>query len=1039
MSSDIAVNGGQPFPGSDSLPCSISEFRPLKSIKQADLTSDNEVVFNAGFPDRQISIEPSVIYLKGIPPVRLTTDKNWGWLSVKKIYFSFQHIYGINFKTKPFQQEIVDSNSPIVFNFKPKDMPVEDAVIYMGGFDGFKSGLSALKNYNTYSNFSGFNTAAFGLHKLYNFRTYAHVSGIAFTGYGTAKLQNLKRYLNALGRDAAVFGTAKVQSLRSYIHFVGLVQSRFGEAGNNKFRISFNLQSIQQKDSKEYTEFGLALVARNLRYVEMNSHQSMERFGTYWASHSPRYIRPKGFITDFPTNHVIATARFLKFEGMDFAGYGARIIPESQTAYMQGFSGAIGEHEIYNWLQEIKPKSFLTAGELPQMRWGWADVYNSDQHIKPIHIVGDKLEPPEISKLHKVENRNRSVQMFGIAHHRFGYQYIYNNARVIQPAGIESPIEAHKTAVSVTHRVRQINMQPIEAPYMFSWHVVHLKAKRYGVKGFNLSQYGSMTLENTRRYFRFITLGEQACYGQHMVSHRIRSVQFESLNAVALPVFLQPELKLGRRYIEPLAGNMVKFGLPELRLHRNVLYPRFIFKDQIGEPIVRNKTPQIYMRSQPLGDFGEFYIGHRVRRVQMDGYGATRYTRFRISDSTQEIIAYSIGPAELSKQHEIRHLGSGLTLPAKIDFSGKGYAAKNFSDDQPPPMKVYQNVIRFGKVDKDDKENGLDSAEFGSMRITANTIRVEPGYWEILFGKFQVTYKNRTVQMGASEDFLSIGEPRMSPHTIYMTKYPPQQAIKNHVRPALPLHDLNGYIDGQSVMPGMKFGAPKATHKVQEIIAGNADFFNSGTHDLQLRRTYITFKGMSTMRFGLIGPLGTQHIEFSREGTQESFGKPELVHVKKHDPYIRPQGFRLVEFGKLSIDHRNRTISMYGLDSLAAGTKRTEDKPYMWQGLRVGGHVPTNIGGGVQSLFGTAWVSLRVRGIEVSGLDHALVAKYEPGKFELAMKVIRREMPGEDKTQRIFMNGSILAFVGAPDIKNKIHYIRPDGNSEQYRKGGYEH
>lgn len=930
----------------------------------------------------------------------------------------------------------------VTINLTPEHQSSETQ--YIGGegtgFDSFASGMPVIWVKQLYLKNAGGNSyQAFGQHKLYNFRTYAKISGTSFSGFGTARLQNLKRYLNALGRDASLFGFAKVQSLRSYIRFTGLVQSKFGEAGSEKFRVSFNLQSVQQKDSKQYTAFGSAIVGHSLRYVEMRASQSMEKFGISWGSHSPRYIQPKGFIADFPTNHVIATARFLKFEGPDFSKYGSRIIPENQTVYMQGFSGAIGEHDIYNWLQEIKPKSFLTAGELPQMRWGWADVYNSAQHIKPIHIVGDKLEPPEISKLHKVENRNRTVQMFGIAHHRFGYQYIYNNARVIQPAGIASPIEAHKTAASVTHRVRQINMQPIEAPYIFSWHVVHLKARRYGVKGFDLSQYGSMTLENTRRYFRFITLGEQACYGKHMVSHLIRSVQFESLNAVVLPIFPQPELKLGRRYIEPPAGNMVKFGLPELRLHRNVLYPRFIFKEQIGEPIVRNKTPQIYMRSQPLGDFGEFYIGHRVRSVQMGGYGATMYTRFRISDSTQEIIAYSIGPAELSKQHEIRHLGSGLTLPAKIDFSGRGYAAKNFSDDQPPPMKVYQNVIRFGKVDKDDKENGLDSAEFGSMRITANTIRVEPGYWEMLFGDFQVTHKNRVVQVKEGPDFLSIGALRMSPHTIYMTKNPPMQAVENHSKPVLPLHDLNGYIDGNIVEPGMKFGAPKAAHKVQKIIAGNTDFFNSGTHDLRLRRAYITFKGMSTMRFGLIGPLGTQHIEFSREGTQESFGKPELVHVEKHDPYIRPQGFRLAEFGKLSIDHRNRTISMHGLDSLAAGTKRTDDKPYMWQGLRVGGHVPTNIGGGVQSLFGAAWVSLRVRGIKVLGLDHALVAKYEPGKFELAMKVIRREMLGEDKTQRIFMNGPILSLVSAPDIKNKIHYIRPDGNSEQYRKGGYEH
>ena len=44
---------------------------------------------------------------------------------------------------------------------------------------------------------------------------------------------------------------------------------------------------------------------------------------------------------------------------------------------------------------------------------------------------------------------------------------------------------------------------------------------------------------------------------------------------------------------------------------------------------------------------------------------------------------------------------------------------------------------------------------------------------------------------------------------------------------------------------------------------------------------------------------------------------------------------------------------------------------------------------------------------------------------------------GIDNIQRVTTQGFISSSHGYSSIKLAQHYIRPDGNSDQYRKGGY--
>ena len=71
--------------------------------------------------------------------------------------------------------------------------------------------------------------------------------------------------------------------------------------------------------------------------------------------------------------------------------------------------------------------------------------------------------------------------------------------------------------------------------------------------------------------------------------------------------------------------------------------------------------------------------------------------------------------------------------------------------------------------------------------------------------------------------------------------------------------------------------------------------------------------------------------------------------------------------------------------------------------------------------------------ITVQGFE-SFVMEYDYTQFNKRMRVVRQELPRPQ--QPIMMVGSNTSAVGVPDVRAKVHYIRPDGNSDQYRKGG---
>lgn len=867
--------------------------------------------------------------------------------------------------------------------------------------------------------YSLFGTAIIGL--KYQYVTYA--SGGSLTLFGLHQIRLGQYFIRPNGLVTTVFGQATIKSMRSYIQAGALNSLKFGA-----IRISYKQQKATTTQKDPSTLWGNTRIAYGVRYVEHNSTLALTRFGTAWASHSPRYIEPRGLFQLFESNHVVGISRSVKMEGVDFARFGSRIIPESQVIYPQGFSTLFGDLEIHNYLQHIQPKGFLTVGEHADLRFGHVDIFNSTQYVAPFHDDSSRAAGERFPEQfpHQIVNRNRHVYTHGVINQRFGYQELNLNARLIAPVGIASHIEVNPTKSFIAHSVRRLHMDGIEPPYFSTRAIIYLGAKVVKASGRTLSLFGTPHVENTRRFFRFISLGEQSIFGQAFISQGVRHLSFDPDWTIAPPQIPMPEVKLGRRFIEPLGIDSVRYGLTFTEERFTKIAPRWVYRDMVGEPVIRNLTPELKAKGLDMSDFGKPYIGLYTRGLQTDGLSSQIFGRLKIGDLNQSIdmLAYGIAAPTISGLHKIERIGAGKYITQNV--FPRSIEAPQFPG-QANWHKVTQNVLR----QISDKQMTL----FGNTRIHANSIRVEPGLWEILIGRPIVEYKNRTIRVdSASCDFLEIGKPRMSPHTIWAVVEAPIQAKNNHYRHPAGLHYVGGLNTNE---PGVEFGKPKISFKNARYAMTGLNMLNIGKPTIINRVYRIEPKGMSTLRMGTLGPIGDQTVLFRPKDPQTLYGNPVIQHVPEFNNKLKPSGFLTGAFGRPYIDFYHREIKPAGIASLQMGVSIPNDKPYMWQGLRIGLHVPTRVGGEIHSKYGTAWISPRVREILPDGLDFSLVNEYEPGHFKQRMTVRNLTQPDYPLTQVVRVQGLFGTIFGVPDIKPVTHYIRPDGNMDNYRKGAF--
>lgn len=823
-------------------------------------------------------------------------------------------------------------------------------------------------------------------------------SGFNQSTFGSTWISNKTRFLNAgLGRESLIFGEINVWHFTRYLKPTGMFNDGYGTPR---------------------VEHG-----RRVLLVKGSTHSS---FGdNSWLSYGMRSLEPISI--DYPKIpiHYVGRHQEIRPSGFIATLFGSRIVPESQSIYPQGFINPFGLAVVDLWKKYIKPTGFLSTGQEGGHRFGTAKFWNLRQYIVQFYDGDSGLVPPKWTGWTSIENRNKTIGAIGSNFARVAEPYIENKARPLSPLGIDA--QSFGKAM-IADRIRRLRLQGLESPYFSGWSAIYNAAPAIAQKGFKTDAFGIATILNTRRYFNRIGNFESLEFGNPMIADRIRTLRFEQRYTIAPPYIPIHKIHLHTRYIEEVGrfDDYQAFGNPSLSIHWNIVTPRWTLRDAYGTPTFKNLTPELGTRGRNSEEFGQASIRTQWRELLHLGSETVVWGKSEIAFrdrqfSVNGFTGWNIPVHTVTKTGVPPYYPQYIWLDAvEIDGEQKGGHGIEIPERQVSFPSVKSNVIF---------PNGFVASRHGSHYTQSNGILVQPGLQELTIGNHFVGLKNREIIVSGINNKIIVSNPRLSPHTIYAVTEATAQARENH-----PNQDLH-VVDGRS---GKGVGDPAITLKHRKFSAGAGNQSNLGSeHKIQLKKRYINLKdfGFRSQRIGfhIVGPFDQNVVQFDSNDMQ-NFGQPALNIPYGGAFFIKPNGINSPTLNRPVIDFLNRTINAVGSNQLQMGTGKSGDAPFMWQGLRIGELIKGNYGGFESEVFGQTLVSNKIRELSVNGFE-SFVCEYDYTAFDERMRVIRKELPKPSLS--IQPVGVDTLVVTVPNIKPAVHYIRPDGNADQYRKGAF--
>ena len=768
--------------------------------------------------------------------------------------------------------------------------------------------------------------------------------------------------------------------------------------------------------------YGDQFISNFLRWLEPKGTPSSNKFGEHWASHAKRYIEPQGIFKEFEHLHRVGGDQFINLnEGIYGTAFGTRIIPERQYLYPLGIVPTFGVPTVNLNTRFINPRGINSGDGEGHEMFGQGHVFNSRQYIRQYFIKESGLVPPELNTTWThIWNRNKKIGQIGTRFDKFGYHQIYNNARLIEPKGIAAP---DITVSLVAYRVREVLPESIDKSFMGSWLVVWNSARPIGVSGIaSKLKFGLPEVRNTRRYFPYITAGELTEFGLPMVAYRVRELTFDSRYTIAPPLIPLPEVKLQKRYVEPLSFEQARYGKPSLSIHWNKVTPRWTHQDYFGQPFVKNVTPEILMRGYHAAEYGHPTVFNSNQFLKLDGYGAQLFGRAKVEHRNKTIQVKGSNELRIGLHKVIKGASPPYGLQhitlEKIGYDGlptEGYGIPK-GDVGKPYMN--QNVIYA---------RGIPAPQaFGEALVQNNTITVDYGPFANMVGEPTVIVMRRYLKPESIKSETEVGKPRLSPHTIYAPTGAPPQAIANHPIGQTPL----------PVNAGVKFGNARVVNRHRAIRGYGVSHMLLGTPNVFLRTNYVFVNGIRSFRMGAVNVGdGVQTIKQFASSSFAAIGWHTVSRPIDTTQRIRVLGFDSLVIGKHWASKWIREIYPIGLNSQAMGSSRGEQSFYKPQSLHVGFPMPTIPQGFNAEIFGKHWVSLKVRNVEPKGFD-MFIMEYDYTAFDKRMRVTRKNIP--IATKQLIVAGIDGCTFGTPDVKLGVQYIRPDGNTDNFRKGVFK-
>lgn len=959
-------------------------FDPTQKI---GVTGVNTVIAGGVFGDISIRNTRRIITVSGL---YTQSFSDWGVVESDR---RFIEIKGFDSK---------DFGTTNIYNKTPSIAPI--------GISSF-AGLNAAIGYRIRTlKPSGFYQPKLGNHRFTK-TPELKPSGLNQSTFGYTWISNKTRSIYAgLGRESLAIGESKIWHYSRSIRTSGLEFSKYGAAS-----IEHGRRTILAKGSAHAT-YG----------------------NNSWVSYAVRSLSPSSI--DYPniSNHRVGGTQGISVFGYVSTLFGSRIIPESQSIYPKGFINTFGISTIDLWKKYIKPNSFLTTGQEGGHRFGTHKFWNLRQYIEVYYDVDNGLTPPKWTGWTTVVNKNRVIGAIGTNVAKVVEPSVTNNARLISLNGISgTQFSQHMIAA----RVRYFRLQGIEQPYISTWSNIHNAAFVIAPKSIDSQIFGNPTTVNTRRYYPRVGNFESMIFGKPMIADRIRTLSFEHRYAIA-PIYIPiHRVDLYTRYVDSTSNDFATYGLPALSIHKKIITPRWALKHYFGDVDLYNVTPEVKTRGRNAEDFGQTFIRTQWREVKANGDNAQLLGKPIIAFRNRVLTVNGMNVGVIGAVTKVKGTASPPFSTQYIYLNNVENRGEETEDDtsvirdgqgipipfeQVPRPSLRSNVIR---------PEGFNANRFGETDIYSNGILMENGIKLAKeCGTPMVQLSRREIGVEGIANIIVVGTPRMTPHTIYAVLESPQQARDNH--PRATLHAVNS--DSGSRKPGEVFGRPRVwIHNPYLNVQGIWPRNDYGTPRVQLKRRYLEVKGIQAYRFGWhnIGD-GTQEIKSQPNNLFTVFGRPGIALAKEKNVQLRITGLNSSLYGRPVVEFFHRTIKPSGYNTLAMGSSRG-DTLYMPQSLHVGPRRPTIPVGTLMEKFGTTYIGLKVRDIQVQGFI-ATVIGYDPTQFKERMRVERGQGGADTKpVQTIQAVGFDAAELGVFNIRLGVHYIRPYGNADHYRKGAF--
>lgn len=799
--------------------------------------------------------------------------------------------------------------------------------------------------------------------------------------------------------------------------------------GSPTLEFSYRQLSLEGKGISSQAH-GEARVEHGIRGL-LAQGVSFDGYGTAWVSFGRRDIAPIGIARVEMTIPQIGGSRFIGADGFVATRWGTRIIPESRTLFPLGFAGRFGLTEARNRRAYLRPNSITTYPQ-PYQHWGTAKVWNLRQYVALFEDPDSALNPPKWPLWTAIANRNRVVGTLGALASAVSRPAVDNKARPLFPAGIAAPVlpEFYKAGM-VAFRIRPLPLEGIEPPYFAGWSNVANGARVIKPAGRVQTIWGRPTAENTRRSYKLLGF-DSAWFGYPLVADRIRTLTFEPRYTIGAPSIKLPGVRLHVRYIGAHGIDHPEVGRASLEIHWNKIWPKWTHRNFFGAPFLKNLTPELLTRGRTTDEYGDTLVRLQWRPLAAIGAETTLFGRTMIADRKQRIQVTGADYARIGNKVVVIRTGAPplavqwIVLDSNnlIDQPNTSYGIAVPEHQVPSPITQQQVVyVHEGEV----------QTRMGRPVVTANSIRVEPGIYELTVGEPMVGLRLRGMTVsGIAAPQTEVGAPRLSPHTIWAVVEAPKQAKDNH--PPANLH----YVNSQATIGNVRVENRHRRLSVRSAFDGMV----FGNTFLDNKKQYLGVNGFQMLRMGWHTLPGDHIIEVDPmvAGDIGQPGQPVVSRPPYVGPqYLRPTGFAVNPSPGPSVEHFNRTLLALGSEMLQMGRSDYPNlpgqAPYAWRYLHVGAPMPTIPPGIASEAFGLTWVSLRVREVNPIGFD-SFACEYDYQQLNKRMRV-RHGTATQPAARRVYPAGAHCGFHGTPGARPGTQYIRPDGNSDQLRKGAF--